>query len=62
MTIVIGDFNCNPFDEEIIQKDSFNAVLLKSLIVQQETIKYRDRVWRRFYNPIMHFLSEDTNT
>lgn len=62
MTIVIGDFNCNPFDDEIIQKDSFNAVLFKSLIVQQETIKYRDRVWRRFYNPIIHFLSEDTNT
>lgn len=62
MTIVIGDFNCNPFDEEIIQKDSFNAVLFKSLIVQQEMIKYRDRVWRRFYNPIIHFLSEDTNT
>lgn len=62
MTIVIGDFNCNPFDEEIIQKDSFNAVLFKSLIVHQEMIKYRDRVWRRFYNPIIHFLSEDTNT
>lgn len=62
MTIVIGDFNCNPFDEEIIQKDSFNAVLFKSLIVQQETIKYHDKMWRRFYNPIIHFLSEETKT
>lgn len=26
-TIVIGDFNANPFDEELIQKDAFNAVL-----------------------------------
>lgn len=61
-TIVIGDFNCNPFDEEVIQKDSFNAVLFKSLIKKQEIVRYNDRDWRRFYNPIIHFLSEDTNT
>ena len=61
-TIVIGDFNCNPFDEEVIQKDSFNAVLFKSLIKKQEVVRYHDREWRRFYNPIIHFLSEDTNT
>ena len=62
LTIVIGDFNCNPFDEEVIQKDSFNAVLFKPLIKKQEVIRYNDREWRRFYNPIIHFLSEDTNT
>ena len=61
-TIVIGDFNCNPFDEEVIQKDSFNAVLFKSLIKKQEVVRYNEREWRRFYNPIIHFLSEDTNT
>ena len=60
-TIVIGDFNCNPFDEEIIEKDSFNAVLFKSLM-QQEIITYGNKKWRRFYNPILHFISEDTMT
>ena len=61
-TIVIGDFNCNPFDEEIIQKDAFNAVLFKQLITKQETIKYNNKKLRRFYNPIIHYLSEDTST
>ena len=61
-TIVIGDFNCNPFDEEIIQKDSFNAVLYKQLINKQEAVIFGGKKFRRFYNPIIHFLSEDTNT
>ena len=62
LTVVIGDFNCNPFDEEVIQKDSFNAVLFKDLIKKQEVVRYNERNWRRFYNPLVHFLSEETNT
>ena len=40
LTIIIGDFNCNPFDEEIIQKDTFNAVLYKPLIRKKEEVLY----------------------
>lgn len=61
-TIVIGDFNCNPFDEEIIQKDAFNAVLFKQLIEDQEQIEFNSKKYRRFYNPAIHFISEDTKT
>lgn len=61
-TIVIGDFNCNPFDEEIIQKDAFNAVLFKSLIKKQETVRHNNRTKRRFFNPILHYISEDSKT
>ena len=62
LTIIIGDFNCNPFDEEIIQKDTFNAVLYKPLIRKKEEVLYNGRRWRRFYNPVIHYLSEDTGT
>lgn len=61
-TIVIGDFNCNPFNEEIIQKDSFNAVLYKPLIEAQETVTYMRKKYRRFYNPIINYISEATQT
>lgn len=61
-TIVIGDFNCNPFDEEITEKSSMNAVLFKPLINQQEVVIHQSKKYRRFYNPILHYLSEDTNT
>lgn len=59
-TIVIGDFNANPYDKELLYKDAFNAVLFKSLIMENEfTNPKGDRI-RRFYNPIIHYLSEDT--
>ncbi len=35
-TIVVGDFNSSPFDNELIQKDAFNAVLFKELILETE--------------------------
>ncbi len=61
-TIIVGDFNCNPFDEEVIQKDSFNAVLFKELIENKEEIIYYNRRYKRFYNPILDFISEQTGT
>lgn len=61
-TIVIGDFNCNPFDEEIIQRDTFNAVLFKKLIEKQENITYQSKKYRRFYSPVLDYLSESTET
>ena len=59
-TIVIGDFNACPFDSELTQKDMFNAVPFKDIINNFETITYQDKRYRRFYNPMVHFISEDT--
>ena len=61
-TVVIGDFNCNPFDEELIQKDSFNTVLFKKVIEKHEFVVYCGRKYRRFYNPIINYLKEETET
>lgn len=59
-TIIIGDFNANPFDDELLQVNAFNAVLYKDIINSSETKKVGEERFRRFYNPIIHFLSEDT--
>lgn len=58
-TMIVGDFNANPFDEELIQKDAFNAVLFKKLIIDQEFIRFSDDEVKRFYNPMLHFISEN---
>ena len=58
-TIVIGDFNANPFDQELIQKDCFNAVLFKEVIMRNETITHMGTRYQRFYNPIISYISED---
>lgn len=59
-TIIIGDFNANPFDDELLRVSSFNAVLFKSVIEKSETRTIAGVKYRRFYNPILHFISEDT--
>ena len=59
-TIIIGDFNASPFDSELIQKDAFNAVLFQDLITKTEYIKSNGKQYRRFYNPMLNFISETT--
>lgn len=59
-TVVIGDFNANPYDKELTSKHALNAVLFKGTIKASEyTNPKSDRI-KRFYNPIIHYLSEDT--
>ena len=57
-SIIIGDLNASPFDEELIQKDSFNAVLYKQIIQDKGEIVYRNKRYRLLYNPILNYISE----
>lgn len=59
-TVVIGDFNANPYDEELLSKYAFNAVLFKSIINKNELTNPKSLKKKRFYNPILHYISEDT--
>jgi len=59
-TIVIGDFNANPYDEELTSIYTFNAVLFKSVIERGEFTNHNTFKRKRFYNPILHYISEDT--
>lgn len=59
-TIVIGDFNANPYDEELLSKYAFNAVLFKTIIDKSELTNPKTLKQKRFYNPILHYISEDT--
>lgn len=59
-TIIIGDFNAGPFDSELTQKNMFNAVPFKDIIKKQEVIEFQHKRYRRFYNPMVHYISEST--
>lgn len=59
-TVVIGDFNANPYDEELLSKSAFNAVLFKAIIEKNELTNPNSSKRKRFYNPILHYISEDT--
>ena len=57
-TLIIGDMNASPFDDEMIEKDAFNSVLFKDIIKQQEYVIFQEDIYRRFYNPIIDYLDE----
>lgn len=57
-TIVIGDLNANPYDEELLSKYAFNAVLFKKIIEKNELTNPKTLKRKRFYNPILHYISE----
>ena len=57
-TIVIGDFNACPYDEEMIQIDSFNAVLFQEIIIASETVVVNGNTFQRFYNPMLNVIKE----
>lgn len=59
-TIVIGDFNANPYDEELLSIYAFNAVLFKSIINKSEIRRKNTTEYKRFYNPVLHYISEET--
>lgn len=56
--VIIGDFNANPFDEELIAIVSFNSVLFKS-VMKKEEIKSEGVKYRYLYNPILQFIRDD---
>ena len=58
-TIVIGDMNASPFDSELVNKDSFNAVLFKKIIDKRSSIKYAHEAYERFYNPMLDYIKEE---
>ncbi len=57
-TLVVGDFNANPFDSELILKNMFNAVLYKEIIRNQDVVTHKNRKYKRFYNPMINYITE----
>ena len=57
-SIIIGDFNANPFDEELTKHNAFNAVMFRDLIDRSETASILGRKYIRFYNPVLDHFSE----
>lgn len=50
--LMIGDFNCMPYDDPIMNKMVFNCVLFRDLL------KTKSKANERYYNPMLLKLSE----
>ena len=58
-TVVIGDFNASPFDEEMAGHAYFNAVLFKDIIRKNDSVTWERSKIKRFYNPMLNLISEE---
>lgn len=50
-TVIVGDFNQNPFDPEVVQVDGLNAVM-DERVASKCQCKYNGMEYRFFYNPM----------
>lgn len=60
-TIVIGDFNMNPFEEGMAAAYGFNAVMDKRVALKGYR-KYKNIEYPFFFNPMWLFLGHPTHT
>ena len=57
-TIVVGDFNLNPYDQAMISADHFNATMSKGVISQSEHRNFGENKYKYFYNPSWNLLGK----
>ena len=56
-TVVVGDFNMNPFESGLINSEGFHAVMARSIAAKERrTVRGVDR--RYFYNPMWSLLGD----
>lgn len=59
-SIIIGDFNCNPWETPMTLKYGLNAVMYKDVIKNHNGgCVYGEVSYKYYYNPMLSFVSED---
>lgn len=58
-TILVGDFNMNPFEEGFVSAVGLNAVMCKG-IAQREARTVQGKLYPFFYNPMWSHIGDET--
>lgn len=56
--MLLGDFNCNPFDPELVKLDSLNSTFFKEVAKRLKVRESDGSLYPVMYNPALEFLSE----
>ena len=57
-TILVGDFNMNPFESGMISPIAFNATLSKTIALKDRKRTFHFQSYDYFYNPMWNFLGD----
>lgn len=58
-TILVGDFNMNPYDPGMTSVDAVHGLMTRSLAEKPDR-EYLGKTWRRFYNPMWGLFGDRT--
>jgi hypothetical protein len=59
-TIIIGDFNMNPFDTGMTAADGLHAMMSKAIAANLSR-QYKGRRWEYFYNPMWSRIGDESH-
>ncbi len=60
-SLVVGDFNMNPFDDGMVSSLGFNAVMCPTIANKRSRkVLFENRKF--YYNPMWHLMGNDSNT
>ena len=59
--MLIGDFNCNPFDPEMVKLDSLNSTFFQEVAKRLKERESDGSSYPVMYNPALEFLSESNS-
>lgn len=59
-SIVMGDFNANPFDPELVSLDTLNATLFLEVVKRLPQREEGGEVFPVWYNPVLRALNEES--
>lgn len=61
-SIIVGDFNADPFEEVMIKADKLHAIPYANIVEQRERRIVYSRARQIFYNPMWNFMGDYCNT
>ena len=59
--MLLGDFNCNPFDPEMVKLNSLNSTFFKEVAMRLKVRNSDGSAFPIKYNPALEFLSESNS-
>lgn len=61
VNMLLGDFNCNPFDPEMVKLNSLNSTFFKEVAMRLKVRNSDGSAFPIMYNPALEFLSESNS-
>ena len=59
--MLVGDFNCNPFEPEMVKLDCLNSTFFKEVAKRLKVRESDGSLYPIMYNPALEFLSESNS-